>query len=116
MNKMLTCCKRTLSTLQKAGIEIVAKSTKLGAITNQFKGSLDEFSSDLKGEIKTIEHAVLSINDWEGELYNGFREKFENNLKNLKQLATQSDVISSKLERAIAKYDYIIDKLTKASH
>ena len=52
--------------------EIVAKSTKLGAITNQFKGSLDEFSSDLKSEIKTIEHAVLSINDWEGELYNGF--------------------------------------------
>jgi len=41
--------------------EILAKSTKLGAITRNFKGSLDEFSNSLKGEIKTIINELLII-------------------------------------------------------
>jgi len=95
--------------------EILAKSTKLGAITRNFKGSLDEFSNSLKGEIKTIEYSISSINDWEGELYDGFREKFNESLSELKQLAQKSDVISEKLDRSIVKYDMIIEKLKKAS-
>ena len=70
--------------------EIVAKSTKLGAITRTFKKSMETFSKDLTQEIRTIEGAVLSISGWEGELYNGFRERFTTELAELKVLATQT--------------------------
>ena len=95
--------------------EIVAKSTKLGAITRTFKKSMETFSKDLTQEIRTIEGAVLSISGWEGELYNGFRERFTTELAELKVLATRSDDIAERLERCAVQYDIIIDKLKKAS-
>ena len=95
--------------------EIIAKSTKLGAITRTFKKSMETFSGDLKREVHTIEGAVLSVGGWEGELYDGFRERFTAELAELKQLCSRTDVIADKLERCAVQYDIIIEKLKKAS-
>ena len=95
--------------------EIIAKSTKLGHITRTFKKSMENFSQDLTKEVRSIEHSVLSINGWEGELYDGFREKFVGELTELKKLASKSTSIADSLERCAVQYDIIIDKLKKAS-
>lgn len=95
--------------------EIVAKSTKLGVITRTFKGSLETFSTNLNNEIRTVENAVNSVNGWEGELYDGFRERFNQSLSELKALSAKSTGIAEKLERCAVKYDIIIEKLKKAS-
>ena len=83
-------------------------------ITRTFKGSLEAFSSGLNQEIRIIENAVLSVNGWEGELYDGFREHFTESLAELKKLSAQSDGIAEKLERCAVQYDIIIEKLKKA--
>ena len=94
---------------------IKAKSTKLGAITRSFKGSLENFSSSVNNETKIIESAVLGINGWEGELYEGFRERFVAELSELKKLSAESTDIAARLEACAREYDFIIAKLTNAS-
>jgi hypothetical protein len=94
--------------------EIKARSTKLGAITRAFKGSLETFSNGLNNEIHTVENAVLSVSGWEGELYDGFRDRFVEELAELKKLSMESTDIANRLERCAVQYDIIIEKLKKA--
>lgn len=95
--------------------EIIAKSTKLGAITRNFKGSLENFASGLNNEMRTIENAVLNVNGWEGEYYDEFRQRFVQELAELKLLSAKSTDIAERLERCAVQYDIIIEKLKKAS-
>lgn len=93
---------------------IVSKSTKLGVVTRTFKKSMEDFSSELNGEIKDIRYAVESNRGWEGELYDNFHNNIIKELNELEKLSRKSDNIATQLENKAVYYDKIIEKLTKS--
>lgn len=96
--------------------EIIAKSTKLGDITREFKGSLETFSKNVKEETVKIDDAITTAGDtgWSGELYNSFRDKFNEKIAELKKLTKRADELAMKLDQKAEKYDQIVAYYRKA--
>ena len=90
--------------------EIIAKSTKLGDITREFKGSLETFSKNVKEETIKIDDAITTAGDtgWSGELYNSFHDKFSEKIAELKKLTKRADELAMKLDQKAEKYDQIV--------
>ena len=96
--------------------EIIAKSTKLGDITREFKGSLETFSKNVKEETVKIDDAITTAGEtgWSGELYNSFRDKFGEKIAELKKLTKRADELAMKLDQKAEKYDQIVAYYRKA--
>ena len=97
--------------------EIIAKSTKLGDITREFKGSLETFSKNVKEETVKIDDAITTAGDtgWSGELYNSFRANIGERIERLSDLSKRAEVLSIKLEEVIKAQEKIANLLEKAS-
>lgn len=84
-------------------------------VVSNFAEKLNNYNNEMKDNIKQIQNYIASLGThWEGDLYNSFNKKMNDELLMLKSQIERGEKLKDQLDGYIKRFKAALDQLRKS--
>lgn len=84
-------------------------------VVSNFAEKLNNYNNEMKDNIKQIQNYIASLGThWEGDLYNSFKTKMNNELLMLESQIQRGEKLKGQLDEYIRRFKAALDQLRKS--
>jgi len=92
--------------------ELIAKTEKLDKVVSHFASQLEEYISDMRGELSALANAVSVLSTgWSDSNFDAFSEAMNERMSNIKATLARSERLKAHLDEMSVQYHQLMELL-----